>query len=186
MNPFVIISGCSGGGKSTLLAELEQRGYRVFAEPGRRIIQEEMLASGQAVPWVDMTAFLNRAIEMSQNDYLSAPVDSNQWIFFDRGLIDVTAALEELTNQPQLTVLRKQYRYHSTVFLTPPWPEIYVKDAERRHDINAAKIEFERLKRTYPALGYKVLLLPKTGIKERADFVLETLAGSRIDNKISG
>lgn len=179
MNPFVIISGCSGGGKSTLLAELERRGYTVFAEPGRRIIQEEMLTDSQAVPWIDMTLFLRRAIIMSQNDYLNAPRDSQKWIFFDRGLIDVTAGLEALTGEPQLAALEEQYRYHSTVFLTPPWPEIYVTDPERRHDIDTAQIEFERLERTYPALNYQISLLPKTGVKERADFVLETLADTR-------
>ena len=31
---FYVISGCSGGGKSTLLSELEHRGYKVVAEPG--------------------------------------------------------------------------------------------------------------------------------------------------------
>ncbi|MGE8398258.1 MAG: AAA family ATPase, partial [Comamonas sp.] len=33
MNPFVLISGCSGGGKSTLLSELQNRGYTVIQEP---------------------------------------------------------------------------------------------------------------------------------------------------------
>jgi len=179
MDPFVIISGCSGGGKSTLLAELERRGYTVLAEPGRRIIQEEMLTDGRAVPWIDMALFLRRAITMSQNDYLSAPRDSQQWVFFDRGLIDVTAGLEALTGEPLLAALREQYRYHSTVFLTPPWPEIYVQDPERRHDIDTARMEFERLERTYPALNYQISLLPKTGVKERADFVLATLANTR-------
>ena len=37
---FVLISRCSGGGKSTLLAELRARGYPVVEEPGRRIIAE--------------------------------------------------------------------------------------------------------------------------------------------------
>jgi predicted ATPase len=37
MNRFVVISGCSGGGKSTLLAELGRRGHAVVEEPGRRI-----------------------------------------------------------------------------------------------------------------------------------------------------
>jgi len=176
MSPFVIISGCSGGGKSTLLAELELRGYTVLTEAGRRVIQEEMLTSGRAVPWIDMPSFLYRAIEISQNDYLSAPLDSNQWVFFDRGLIDVTAALEALTGESQLAALSKHYRYHSRVFLTPPWPEIYVQDTERRHNLDAARIEFERLQQIYPALGYEVTLLPKIGVKERADFVLEVLA----------
>ena len=176
MNPFVIISGCSGGGKSSVLAELEQRGYTVFAEPGRRIIQEETLCGGRAMPWIDMTLFLRRAIAMSQNDYLSAPRDSEKWVFFDRGLIDAAAGLEALTGEPQLATLREQYRYHSTVFLTPPWPEIYVQDPERRHDIDAAQIEYQRLERTYPALNYQISRLPKTGVIERADFILKTLA----------
>jgi predicted ATPase len=33
---FVLLSGCSGGGKSALLAELHARGYHVVEEPGRR------------------------------------------------------------------------------------------------------------------------------------------------------
>jgi predicted ATPase len=38
LDRFVVISGCSGGGKSTLLAELARRGYRTVEEPGRRIV----------------------------------------------------------------------------------------------------------------------------------------------------
>ena len=34
---FVILSGCSGGGKTTLLAELHRRGYAVIEELGQRI-----------------------------------------------------------------------------------------------------------------------------------------------------
>ena len=35
---FVVISACSSGGKSTLIAELGKRGYAVVDEPGRRIV----------------------------------------------------------------------------------------------------------------------------------------------------
>jgi predicted ATPase len=48
VDQFVVISGCSGGGKSTLIAELGRRGYPVVEEPGRRIVKEE-LASGGSV-----------------------------------------------------------------------------------------------------------------------------------------
>ena len=41
MNRFIILSGCSGGGKSTLLAELARRGFATVEEPGRRIVIEE-------------------------------------------------------------------------------------------------------------------------------------------------
>jgi predicted ATPase len=34
-NRFVVISGCSSGGKSTLLTGLGRRGYATVKEPGR-------------------------------------------------------------------------------------------------------------------------------------------------------
>lgn len=174
MNPFVLISGCSGGGKSTLLSELQNRGYTVIQEPGRRIVQEQLSNGGSALPWQDMEAFLKEAIKVAQTDYSNAPKDG-PWVFFDRGLIDAAAALEELTGTPLLDELNKTHPYHSQVFLTPPWPEIYEADPERRHDMDAALHEYERLERVYPLLGYQVHLLPKTSVENRADFVLETL-----------
>ena len=68
MERFVVISGCSGGGKSMLLAELAQRGYAVVEEPGRRIVQQELQGGGAALPWVDPVAFARRAIAMSLED----------------------------------------------------------------------------------------------------------------------
>jgi predicted ATPase len=62
------------------------------------------------------------------------------------------------------------------VFLTPPWPEIYVTDADRRHQLSNAVEEYDRLLEVYSSIGYKVLIVPKTSVKTRADFVLEQLA----------
>lgn len=177
MNHFIVISGCSGGGKSTLLTELQQRGYGVVEEPGRRIVQEQTHTGGQALPWLDMVAFLRRAIDLAREDHANAAHDNSLWVFFDRGVIDSVAALQALTGEPVLDKLGQQYRYHPHVFLVPPWPDIYVQDAERRHDMAAALLEFERIQRTYPALGYTVSLLPKVSVAQRADFVLEALAG---------
>src|SRR6516162_7665665 len=50
---FVVISGCSSGGKSTLIAELGKRGHAVVDEPGRRIVKEELASGGSALPWLD-------------------------------------------------------------------------------------------------------------------------------------
>jgi predicted ATPase len=63
------------------------------------------------------------------------------------------------------------------VFLTPPWPEIYVTDNERRHSLDAGVAEYQRLLDAYPRLGYEVTILPKVGVAERAEFVLRALAG---------
>lgn len=99
----------------------------------------------------------------------------DRWVFFDRGLIDAVVGLEYLTSEPPLADLGQMHRYHQRVFLTPPWPEIYVQDAERRHSLNDATQEYSRLLDAYPALGYEVCVLPKVGVAERADFLLDAL-----------
>ena len=176
MQRFVVISGCSGGGKSTLLAELARRGYATVEEPGRRIVREELANGGAALPWVDALAFLRRAAQMALAD-LEGETGSDGWVFFDRGLVDAASALEHLTGEPALARTEAGRRYHRHVFLTPPWPEIYETDAERRHDLESALPEYDRLLRDYPALGYAVTVLPKESVAARADLVLATLGG---------
>jgi predicted ATPase len=175
VNRLIVISGCSGGGKSTLLAELARRGFAVVEEPGRRIVQEELENGGQALPWVDGAAFARRAISLALADRMAAEA-SEGLVFFDRGLVDAASALQHLTGEPALESVSRPHPYHRRVFLTPPWPEIYGTDPERRHGFDAAVAEYDRLLADYPALGYEPVLLPKTGVAERADFVLERLA----------
>ncbi|MDH2384702.1 AAA family ATPase [Bradyrhizobium sp. CER78] len=170
----VLISGCSGGGKSTLLAELRARGYPVVEEPGRRIIADEIASGGNALPWVDAAAFIRRAVDVALRDMEMAESHSG-WVFFDRGLIDAASALETLTSEPALRPICSAHRYHRRVFMTPPWPEIYVTDSERRHGFEAATAEYHRLMQTFPMLGYDVINLPKSSPATRADFVLATL-----------
>jgi predicted ATPase len=104
MDNFVVISGCSGGGKSTLLAELGRRGHAVMEEPGRRIVKEELQGNGSALPWVDEIAFARCAIATALADRVSAK-ELRGWVFFDRGLIDAAAALQHLTGEHVLSTL---------------------------------------------------------------------------------
>lgn len=171
---FILISGCSGGGKSTLLAELRGRGHMVIEEPGRRIVAEEQASGGLALPWVDAEAFARRAVELALADRASIGERSGP-VFFDRGLIDAAAALEHLTGEPVVEPLARAHRYHARVFVAPPWPEIYATDAERRHGLEEAVAEYDRLCQVYPAVGYELCVLPKTGVEHRADFILATL-----------
>lgn len=127
MEKCVTISGCSGGGKSTLLSELHRRGH------------------------------------------------ASSWVFFDRGLIDAAAALQHLTGEPVVQTLGNTYRYNRRVFITPPWPEIFVTDQERRHNLAEAVAEYDRLMEVYPSLGYEVFVLPKVSVEGRADYVLAAL-----------
>lgn len=167
-----ILSGCSGGGKSTLLAELLARGFPVFDEPGRRIVREQQALGGSAVPWRDPESFASRAIHLARADYEAASEIKGP-IFYDRSLIDAISFLEELgrvsVNHAEMLVT---HRYASLVFLVPPWREIFTKDDERQADFKDAVDEYERLLRFYPRYGYKTIIVPKAPVAVRADFVL--------------
>lgn len=173
MENFVILSGCSGGGKSTLLAELARRGHATVEEPGRRIVIEELKTGGTALPWTDPLAFLHRAIAVPLKDRARFE-NHTGWVFFDRGLIDAKIGLEHLTGQP--VQLSPSHQSHRTVFLTPPWPEIYVTDPERRHGFEEAQAEYARLLLGYPKLGYEISILPKVSVTERADLIERALS----------
>lgn len=170
----VVLSGCSGGGKSTLLKELERRGFIVVSEPGRRIIHEEVQGDGGALPWVNLSAFAQRAIQVAADDRKRMS-NKTGWIFFDRGLVDAAVALQYATGQSARDLLAPYDRYHQRVFLTPPWSNIYVTDDGRRHDLPEALAEYDRLLTAYAELGYETLVLPKVETSKRADFVLNHL-----------
>lgn len=175
MNRFVILSGCSGGGKSTLLSALAAKGFATIDEPGRRIVAQEQAGDGAALPWINMAAFAQRTITMALEDRERA-ASLPGWVFFDRSLIDAATALKAATgDDAQLNALKHQHRYHDRVFLTPPWPEIYQQDSERQHDLAAAEEEYQRLLATYPALGYEVTVLSKTSVDQRVEQIFMAL-----------
>lgn len=97
-------------------------------------------------------------------------------VFFDRGIIDAAVALEHATGEPAAKSLKGAPRFNRTVFMTPPWPEIYDTDDERQLDLDDGVDEYNRLIDAYDRLGYETTVLPKTSVQRRADQVLEMLS----------
>ncbi len=170
----VVLSGCSGGGKSTLLEALARRGHATVEEPGRRIVAQELAGDGTALPWIDMAAFARRALELAAQDRRTAAPGPG-WTFFDRGLVDAAVALEHACGTQAGRILGAHPRYWNRVFLTPPWPEIYQGDDARRHGYADAVAEYERLHQAYRRFGYRVTVLPRLPVEARADIVLAEL-----------
>lgn len=176
---FHVITGCSGGGKSTLLSELEKRGYRVFPEPGRQIVKEQQSVGGDGLPWKNSTKFAELCVSRAMYFY-NAALLLDPPVFFDRSVIDNISGTERLglpmpVYFPQTLV---QYRYAPRVFMVPPWREIFAQDAERRHSYAEAEQEFYGLQQAYKANHYEVILIPKMPVHERADFIEQALLHS--------
>ncbi len=163
---FYVITGCSGGGKSTLIEALAEAGHNVVREPGRRII-----ASGGPLPWDDMAGFAYAAIAMAETDYDAARTLKGP-VFFDRGLIDAVFALSHATGQPPDLTRIAQRPYANTVFFAPPWPNLFTNDPDRQHGWAEALAEHDRLAQAYPTLGHTLTPLPKSSVAQRVAHVL--------------
>lgn len=172
----VVLTGCSGGGKSTLLAALAARGYAVRPEAGRQIVREQMHIGGDALPWADAGAFVALAAARTMHLF-NDTVPSARPVFFDRSLVDLTSFLD-MKGIAVPAPLRRAidlYRYAPGVFVVPPWPEIYVRDDERPKPFEEACREYEALVAGYRAAGYRLIEVPKAEVAARADFVVKRL-----------
>ncbi|WP_300396695.1 AAA family ATPase [Henriciella sp.] len=172
----IVISGCSSGGKSTLLDELTRRGFRTVEEPGRNIVREALATGSDALPWVNPEAFVRKAIEYA-SESLEAVRELNEPVFFDRSSIDALAHFERLSirTPSDLKMLGEACLYASPVFFAPPWHALYEQDDERPLPFNEAVREYDWLRLAYPKRGYAIIDLPRVSVAARADFMLRTL-----------
>jgi predicted ATPase len=177
---YVVISGCSGAGKSSLLRELANRGYRVFAEPGRQIVKEQNFIGGDGIPSKDVYKFVELCVSRSMHNMISAAATTS-YVFFDRSIIDNFNGVEQMKPgaPAHLRKAVETFTYSSKVFIAPPWPELFRNDAERTHTYDDAVAEYATLVPTYQRLGYEVVLLPKVSVSERVDFILRELKSKR-------
>ena len=174
---FVVLSGCSGGGKSALLSGLARRGHRVFAEPGRQVIKEQAFIDGDATPSRNVLKFLDFTISRTMNHMIEA-ADATSYVFFDRSIVDQISGYEQLNMEipPHLKKAIELFRYHRRVFMVSPWPEIFRNDSERQHSFELAVASYEAVLSTYRRFGYELVFVPKLSVEQRVEFVLETLA----------
>src|SRR5579862_6811946 len=150
---YVVISGCSGGGKSSLLGELSDRGYRVFAEPGRQIVKEQNFIGGDGVPGRNVGKFVELCVSRSMHNMINA-AGTSSFVFFDRSIIDNIRGFEQLPGgiPPHLLKAMQTFRYSKKVFITPPWPEMFRNDNERTHSYEDAVAEYDELLPAYQRL----------------------------------
>lgn len=176
---FIIITGGPGVGKTTLLEQLQQRGFPCIPEVAREIIREQSAQNGNALPWGNIPAYTRLMLSRSVDSYREN-ASRNEILFFDRGIPD-TLAYAHLTNQPLFPKLPRacaDYRYNTRVFILPPWAEIYHTDPERKQTYQEAIDTYHTMAATYQSIGYDLTLVPKATPAERADFVLRQISQS--------
>lgn len=170
---FYIITGGPGVGKTTLINILGDRGYKCVREVARTIIKEQMEINGDALPWLNTRKYSDMMLYRSVHDFIKH-LEVEELLIFDRGIPDTYGyeVLMDFTISTELKDASNRYLYNPTVFILPPWPEIYSTDDERKQDFKEALRTFDVMKRVYTNLGYNLIEVPKISPEERADFVI--------------
>ncbi len=175
-NPILfVITGGPGAGKTTLLLELERRGVLCVGEAARQIIREQVAAKGDALPWANRERYAALMLERSIADF-GKYSRAGQATFFDRGIPDVLCYARLIGLQEDgIRSACEQYRYNRTVFIAPPWEEIYAADSERKQTFAEAIETYQVMSGAYGDCGYELIELPLVGAAERAEFVIDKL-----------
>jgi predicted ATPase len=179
VNRFFVLTGGPGGGKSALAEALRKDGFTVMPEAGRAVIRAQTAAGGDALPWKDRAAFARLMYERDLRNYREAEALPGK-VLFDRGLPDMIGYLRlcDLPVWPGVSAVAEAMRYNRCVFITPPWREIFVNDAERKQDFAEAEATYRAMTQVYAELGYALIPLPLAPVEERVRFILDHTANA--------
>ena len=170
----IIITGGPGCGKSSIIAELEKRGYHVAHEKAREVIQEQMHLGSDKVPWADILGFSSLVV-----DKIASFPYTETLYFMDRSSLDVEGYLrngEIKYDKNDFVSVHKSMNYNNKVFFAPFWKEIYITDEERK-ETEAESIQISAfIKSVYIEYGFELIDIPKLTVEKRTDFILSELS----------
>lgn len=174
MNKRIIISGAPGTGKTSIISKLSESGYKCHKEVSREIIANQLQINGSITPWQDLFKFSEIVIKERLKQYKQA---TNKIEFYDRGIIDSFAYLlkDNIHVEEEWITIAKEHKYYKKIFITPPWEEIYHTDHERKEDFMSATKIHSYLLEAYEAFNYNPIIIPKTTIQERINFILNEI-----------
>jgi predicted ATPase len=173
-NIFVVTGG-PGFGKTELINDLKLQGYLCSGEFARNLIENQLKSGGKILPWKNPKLFQQEVLKHRIGFFESVPAST--LAFADRGIPDQLAfARYKGFGTPEiLKESIEKYQYAVFVFVTPPWPEIFVNDAIRTETFEEAVLIHQAILNTYTQLNYQIIELPLISVRKRSDFIIKTI-----------
>lgn len=170
-----IITGGPGFGKTELIDALGVEGFLVSGEFARDLILSETESGGEILPWKNSRLFQETILTKRKAFFESVPMDAIA--FADRAIPDQLAftRYRGFGTPDSLLNAALEYRYATTVFVTPPWPEIYKNDRIRTETLAEAIQIHQFVIETYRDLNYRINELPLVPTAERVQYLLKNL-----------
>ena len=179
----IVITGGPATGKTAIIDYLRSNGYLCFEEVIRKLTAAakdsgdiEEVHSNPIALVSDSEKFNQTLINLRIDDFLASKFLDTDTCFFDRGMPDVLAYMTYF-NQPikeEFFDICKKCKY-DYMFLLPPWELIFTDDEERFETFEQATDIYYHLRDTYNNFGYNVIEVPFGTIKDRAQFILNSI-----------
>lgn len=176
MQKKIVITGGPGTGKSSVIEELSKRNYHCMPEISREVTLNARKKGIEQLFLTKPLLFSELLLEGRVNQYLEAETKNSPVVFFDRGIPDVHAYMNYISiDYPKKYISTSELYTYNSIFLMPPWEEIYISDNERYENFEQALAIHNHLERTYKDLGYTIFEVPIGTVTYRADFILERI-----------
>lgn len=167
---WCVITGAPCSGKTTIINELERRGYMTIAEVARAHIEKE-LTKGKSISEIrsDESSFQNHILHEKLK--LENSLSKQQIIFFDRGVPD-SIGYFKFHKLDYAQVLRKslRIRYKKVYFLERLR---FQNDAIRSETEEDALLLQHLILNAYEQLGYEPVHIPEGPVSKRLDLILK-------------
>lgn len=176
MQQKIVITGGPGTGKSSLINELIHQNYFCMLEISRKVTSDAKKKGIDQLFLTEPLLFSQLLLEGREQQFVDAGKENTSIVFFDRGIPDVHAYMNYIgVDYPDLYKERSLKYKYTSVFMTPPWQEIYHSDNERYENFEQSLAIHNHLEKTYLELGYSILNVPIGSVRERVQFILNSL-----------
>ena len=172
----IVITGGPGSGKTLLIKHIQDQGYQCMHEISRTITIEAQKNGIEQLFLEDPLLFSKKLFDGRLRQFHDSKVIERSYLFYDRGLPDITAYLD-YTNSDYPEDFNKSCninRYDS-IFLLPPWKNIYKQDNERYESFKEAKIIYQYLVNGYRKYGYEINEVPSGSLEFRTRYIFKKL-----------
>jgi predicted ATPase len=168
-----VITGAACSGKTTLIKQLADKGFRTVPEIARVYLEREM-AKGRAMDEIFEGGMVTERGMVELQRRFERRLRVNEIAFLDRGSPDCLTYCRLMGLNPNEILAECFHHRYAAVFMLDRFP--IEDDGVRLEDDATADLIDEWLARDYGALGYDVVRVPVLSPEERLVFVLERLS----------